>query len=449
MKAHGLRWKCLFKKALFMIRSPPKMAPVNRTIPVAIGLLLSFFLFVGYFSRSHESGRWYGISQTVGMENWVQSHGQKDSAYSSLAGSGGKAQDYITTPKTPKISFVPGQPRPPGSNYTKTLVIGRQKDEAVDWVNTELPPEITRAIYVVDDPKAPLHPPKNKGHEVMVYLSYIIDHYDELPDVAMFMHAHQISWHNADVFDLDAAEMIRRLSPERVTREGYMSMRCQWSPGCPDWMHPGETNQNATKKEEVLIAKAWAELFPMDPVPDILAAPCCAQFAVSRGRMQAIPKATYVYYRDWLLHTPLKDFVSGRIWEYMWQYIFTGEASFCPIEHICYCDGFGVCFGGEQHYNDWWDIRNERDAINSEWLQWEAKAQTWNSFIEVGYTVAELESMKSVERPKEGMNEEYGKRIEKLQGKLDRRLEAALRRGDDPKLRAQDSGREWHDGDGY
>ena len=61
----------------------------------------------------------------------------------------------------------------------------------MEWLEKEIPDQPT-AIYVVDDPYAPLHPPKNKGHEVMVYLTYIIDHYDELADVTMFMHAHQL-----------------------------------------------------------------------------------------------------------------------------------------------------------------------------------------------------------------------------------------------------------------
>ncbi|RJE16641.1 hypothetical protein PHISCL_11022, partial [Aspergillus sclerotialis] len=76
--------------------------------------------------------------------------------------------------------------------------------------------EWQKAVYAVDDPSAPLHPPKNKGHEVMVYLSYIIDHYGNLPDIVAFMHSHQFAWHNDDLFDMNAATLLRRLNPARV-----------------------------------------------------------------------------------------------------------------------------------------------------------------------------------------------------------------------------------------
>ena len=424
------------------------MACTNRTLTIAIALAITSLLLLGYTSNLHRADRWQDISQNVGMGEWVDRYRHKYIG-SSTTPDADDDSGFVTSPKAPKISFQPGNTKPSGSNYTKTLVVPRMTEESVDWMDEHLPPEITRAVYVVDNPKAPLHPPKNKGHEVMVYLTYIIDHYDDLPDVAIFMHAHQVSWHNADLFNMDAAEMIKRLSAERVTREGYMSMRCQWSPGCPDWMHPGETNEDPFKTEEVLIAKAWAELFPLDQVPDLLATPCCAQFAVSRERMQAIPKATYVYYRDWLLHTPLKDFVSGRVWEYMWQYVFTGKAYFCPIEHICYCDGFGVCFGGEEPYKKWWEIRNERDSINGEWLDWEGKVKTWKELTEAGYSDEEKEKMDTVERPETGMDQVYGGKIDKLQKEMDKLYNTAIERGQDPRIRAEEAGREWHEGDGF
>lgn len=126
-----------------------------------------------------------------------------------------------------------GVPKAPGSAYTRTLVISSTKSENTSWVEPELGDMIeagllNTAIYVANDWSAPLHPPRNKGHEAMVYLTYIIDHYDSLADVSIFMHAHQFAWHNDELLDRDAAQMIRLLSPERVTRLGYMNLRCSW-----------------------------------------------------------------------------------------------------------------------------------------------------------------------------------------------------------------------------
>lgn len=60
--------------------------------------------------------------------------------------------------------------------------------------------------------------------EVMAYLSYIIENHGKstLADVNIFMHSHRYAWHNSDILDNDAVQMIQRLSAERVQRLGYM-----------------------------------------------------------------------------------------------------------------------------------------------------------------------------------------------------------------------------------
>jgi hypothetical protein len=124
--------------------------------------------------------------------------------------------------------FRTGTVKPIGEPYTKMIVLPRTKDEDVVWVNEHFGEDqyIHSSVYNVDDTSADLHPPKNKGHEVMIYLSYIIDNYDNLSDVNIFMHSHRYSWHNDELLEHDAVQMVSRLSAERVQREGYMNMRC-------------------------------------------------------------------------------------------------------------------------------------------------------------------------------------------------------------------------------
>ena len=113
--------------------------------------------------------------------------------------------------------------KPPGSTYTKCLVVPKVTGEDTQWIEKELSDmlnsgRLTTAIYHMDDPSATLHPIENKGNEAMAYLSYLIDFYDtDLPDVVLFMHSHQNTWHNNAIFNNDAATMVRHLSPERVT----------------------------------------------------------------------------------------------------------------------------------------------------------------------------------------------------------------------------------------
>ncbi|GAB1194025.1 hypothetical protein APSETT444_003262 [Aspergillus pseudonomiae] len=119
--------------------------------------------------------------------------------------------------EAPKETTTP-HPSAPSveQNATRTLVIAKLQEEDTLWVDSLVHDDahLTSAVYVVDNnTSAPFTVPLNKGHEVMVYLTYIIDHYYELSDVSIFMHAHQITWHNNDFLDSDSAKMVRRYSP--------------------------------------------------------------------------------------------------------------------------------------------------------------------------------------------------------------------------------------------
>ena len=243
---------------------------------------------------------------------------------------------------------------------SRGLVIPRLMQDNMAWLD-ETVADLAVTTYVADNISAPLHPPMNKGHEVMTYLSYIIDHYDRLPGIILFMHSHHHAIHNSDVFDLDALQMIQHLQDDHVHRQGYFNMRCNWSPGCPEWLDPTVEQETLSKQEQAVLAQSWRELFPTAALPARLGQACCAQFAVSRARILSIPRSRFVFYRDWLLKTPLSDYISGRIWEYSWQYVFArGRETYCPAEHVCYCDGYGVCFEGEGDYRRFAEVIERR-----------------------------------------------------------------------------------------
>ena len=341
--------------------------------------------------------------------------------------------------------FQPGTVKPVGMPYTKTLVTPRTSSEDVSWIEenfgeTEL---IKAAIYTVDDVNAELHPPMNKGNEVMVYLTYIIDHYHNLSDVNIFMHSHRFAWHNNDLLDSDSVQMISRLSAERVQREGFMNMRCSWGPGCPSWMHPGSIEEDINKQEETMLAKSWSELFPLDPVPNVLAQPCCAQFAISRDRIQSLPLARYIFYRDWLLRTSLSDYISGRVWEYVWQFVFTGKPIVCPAEHVCYCDGFGVCFGGAEKYEEFRAMESDRSMLEQKEKDHRELSQKWET--------PELltDEEKAQGRPDIEKGRQLQERINELAAWCDKRKQEAKEQGDVAMYRAREAGRGWSPGDGF
>jgi hypothetical protein len=370
-----------------------------------------------------------------------------ETSESPLNSTSGGLSDGFNSNKTP--TFRPGTVKPPGYNYTKRLIIARMTEEDVTWIELTMGHMIRDGtletkIYVADDPTAPLHPPKNKGHEVMIYLTYIIDHYDDLADVNIFMHSHRISWHNNDLAGQDASDMIKRLSPERIQREGYMNLRCHWGPGCPDWIHPGTINEDINKQEETVLAKSWSELFPLDPVPQVLAQACGAQFALTRDRIQQIPKSKFVIYRNWMLRTPLSDYISGRVWEYLWQFIFTGQNIYCPKEHICYCDGYGICFGGEKEYVAYWEKDYKKKQLEQELREWRVKEA-----IKKATEEGRIDENEELEVPEWGRDIELEEKIEEINHELDVIRDAAKAKGDDPMNRALEAGRTWGEGDGF
>jgi hypothetical protein len=396
----------------------------------AIFVGVCFFFVLLLISRSL-SRPWRDVPQVIGLGDLVSSS-------SNTTGSWNTTRGHTTNDLyAPPLAFLPGIPKPPGYKYSKTIVVTRTKGEDTSWIGEELP-DWDHAIYVADDPTAPLHPPKNKGHEVMIYLTYIIDHYDKLPDVAVFMHSHQFAWHNDNLFAGNAADLLRRLNLNRVIREGYMNTRCGFGPGCPAWMHPGAVEEDESKQEEIMLARAWGELFPDQPIPSVLSQPCCAQFALSRDRIQSIPRARFVFYRDWLLSTDLSDYIAGRIWEYLWQFIFTGEPVLCIDENVCLCDGYGFCFGGNEEFNNYREVEAKKNEIQQQLDNW-----MWLS-DGIGFD----DTVGPDDLGSEAGDALFNQLQEKQQEVIDI-LAAAMERGKNPQYRAQEAGRPWKEGDGF
>lgn len=179
------------------------------------------------------------------------------------------------------------------------------------------------AIYTVDDPTAPLHTPANKGKEAMAYLTYIIENYTSLPSIVVFLHSHQSGyshgWHT-DAWGYSNVRAVRSLQLNYVRKNGYVNLRCSWSPGCKP-----KHRFNAHVTPEI-----WRELFgngaKEQEVPQQIGAACCAQFAVSKEQVLSRDLNEYVHFRRWILDSELGDGKSGRVFEFLWHVIFGKDA---------------------------------------------------------------------------------------------------------------------------
>lgn len=189
-------------------------------------------------------------------------------------------------------------------------------------------------------------------------------------------------------------------------------------------------------------------LFPLDPIPTILAQPCCGQFAVSRDRIRALARDRYLVLRGWLLHTELSDYLSGRVFEYVWQYIFTAAPIHCPSMSACYCDGYGLCFGSPESFDRWFELRYRYNELARELKAWESQADRIE-MLRLESVDGQVREEADIEVPEPGRGAYLRHQTAELKKEMDHLRAEARVRGRDPRQRALESGREWKEGDGF
>lgn len=214
-----------------------------------------------------------------------------------------------------------GDPDPEPRAREKELVLAAMSHSNMNWAeDISWPVNIYRAD--VRPGKANLTVPVNKGNEAMVYLTYLIDRYDSLPDVAVFLHGARYQWHNDNPL-YDSVVSIENLNLDFVREAGYVNLRCTWMIGCPAELEPArylrERPEDPQHPTAVEFPDQFKILFPDTPVPELVGGGCCSQFAVSREQVLQRPKSDYERFRRWLMNTKLDSGTSGRILEYSWH----------------------------------------------------------------------------------------------------------------------------------
>jgi len=192
----------------------------------------------------------------------------------------------------------------------------------------------------------------------------MIDFYNHLPDVMIFMHSERYQWHNDDPIygkwrvsyqtgedmiadrGLDGVPLLQNLQLPYIISEGYVNLRCVWAFGCPSELRLNLDQHNEADrafKTPQAYPQAFQELFPGEKVPSAVGVACCSQFALTSERIRERPLEDYQRYRQWLLDTPLENYTSGRVFEYSLHIIFGRPPVHCPSAKDCYCNAFGLC----------------------------------------------------------------------------------------------------------
>lgn len=266
------------------------------------------------------------------------------------------------------------------------LVVSRvAADDDPKWLDT-LEEKYHICVYTLDgsrdETSEHLQTPRNRGHEAMGYLTFLIDNYERIPQAgAVFVHGARWQWHN-DHQDYDNLALLHDLDTSSALDPlGYHNLRCDWSSStcAADYgasQSSLETSMNARLQpwdlrsaSDAALPSALRELFGGAEYNkgahlgrhQALRSQCCAQFIVSRERVWEHSREEYVALRQWLLDdgvAPADDMVAGRIISYLWHILFLGQASdgvpetvdldslnnmACPSAEECYCRLYGRC----------------------------------------------------------------------------------------------------------
>jgi hypothetical protein len=168
--------------------------------------------------------------------------------------------------------------------------------------------------------------PVNRGKEAMTYLTFIIQNYEKLPEKMAFIHGHHTSWHQKDkIWTFFQDIQLSKLN-------SYFNFRaCEYNPSKNIWKSNPSKRWRTKGLHLTDMKKFWQE-FNMTGkygFPDIVskgldtASYCCAQFFVTKKQILNQSKEFYIDLRKWLINTPMKDYYSSRVLEYLWSIIFT------------------------------------------------------------------------------------------------------------------------------
>ena len=164
----------------------------------------------------------------------------------------------------------------------------------------------------------------NKGNEALVYLTYIHDNYDNLPEYAIFLHSHLSSWHSKEI-----VSVIENL---KHPIKGYANLNWEGKHGFCDTKETALVNGEFKDLRRILNAHWNSTLLKyLGPLPKVLTNHCCAQFVVTKERMRLRPKQFYSEMIHWILNSSLPDYDTSRLFEYTWGVIFGEKADVqCP-----------------------------------------------------------------------------------------------------------------------
>jgi hypothetical protein len=186
-----------------------------------------------------------------------------------------------------------------------SLIAISRYNEPIEWVKKLTEKGYKSIIYDKCNPLSNTTIPLNKGHEASAFLKYIIDHYYNLPEYSVLIHAEEFSWHH-DGSIVDIIQMHEGFDGKfkNINRPSLkLSGMCiEMIPILQKYLEP--------------------EMGPLEYYGDWMGGGImAAQFIVHKD---LILNRSIKFYRDlykWFLETEVINYSSGRYLEWSWHMI--------------------------------------------------------------------------------------------------------------------------------
>lgn len=187
----------------------------------------------------------------------------------------------------------------------KNTILIAHHNKDVSWVK-EITADVDVKIYSTGDPTK-IYITPNKGMDANMYLRYIIDNYDNLPERTLFVHHHRTDWTQ----DYPLPHYINNLNWEL---DDYFNIGARKNYGDVFVIDP---------RTKEWIKSVWFLYEKYIPYPSELFYYAGTQFMCHKKLIQQYPKSYWQSIYSWLMLTDMPDWLSGRIFEWTWHYILT------------------------------------------------------------------------------------------------------------------------------
>lgn len=204
------------------------------------------------------------------------------------------------------LNLAPRNATAEASGPRRTLVVAKY-DEDVTWLQ-QLPKNFDTVVYQSKN-ESESHFVQNVGNEASKYLSYIVEHYDALPDTMAFLQAGRQDWHDPLPKDV----MIRAWDWGQSAKHGGFTslptnapclvedavrLASHAAPAMPAGLQCPALVEHVPK-QMATIREVWPSVFEQElgPLPQRWVTHCCAQFEVTR---EAVQRHSLEFYRGLL-----------------------------------------------------------------------------------------------------------------------------------------------------